>query len=117
LTAALYLLAHIKGLHLPKEVLQEVALGFGIFCPALAATLAAIRAQGEFVQLETRYKGMQVSLEDLRVRFAATLRDAEAHPMPLLSWRLANYTKEAAAWMLDEVSQWRGLLHTREIEI
>lgn len=82
----------------------------------MAATLPAIRVQGEFAQLEVRYRGMLISLTQLRKEFAATLEEATQAPIPLLSERLAVYTSRAAAWMLEEVSHWRSLLETNEIE-
>jgi len=82
----------------------------------MAATLPAIRVQGEFAQLEVRYRGMLISLTQLRKEFAATLEEATQAPIPLLSERLAVYTSRDAAWMLEEVSHWRSLLETNEIE-
>ncbi len=118
ITAIAYLCAHYleESFHVPATPLRLIATAAGIFCPALAATLAAIRAQGEFVQLETRYKGMKRRLSELRKAFQTILEEGSAKPMPLLSWRLARHTKEAAGWMLEEVSQWRSLLQTKEIE-
>jgi hypothetical protein len=78
--------------------------------------LAAIRTQSEFLQLATRYKGMLGHLQTLRERFARTLDEAAKKPVPLLSSQIARYAEEAAKSMLDEVSQWRSLLYTHEIE-
>lgn len=82
----------------------------------MAATLAAIRAQGEFAQLELRYRGMLESLRELQREFTATLDEARHVQIPLMSERLAVYTSTATAWMLEEVSHWRGLLETNEME-
>lgn len=119
LTAAAYLFVHYyaeEALHWPIDPFRSVALGAGIFFPALAATLAAIRTQSEFLQLATRYKGVRAHLQALQRRFARTLDDARDKSSPLLSSQVARYAEEAARAMLDEVNQWRSLLYTHEIE-
>jgi hypothetical protein len=119
LTAILYLFVHYyaeEHWHWPIVPFRQIAMGAGIFFPALAATLAAIRTQSEFLQLATRYTGMRAHLQSLRERFQSTLDAAERSPSPLLSTQIATYALEAARAMLDEVSQWRSLLFTREIE-
>lgn len=119
ITAVAYLFVHLyaeEHLHWPIVWFHQAALTGGIFLPALVATLAAIRAQGEFLQLETRYRGMLAHLKDLRQRFERVLRSAEDQPFPLLSACIGRYTEEAATAMLDEVNQWRSLLYTHEME-
>jgi len=118
-TAALYLFVHYyaeQAWHWRVDPFRQVALGAGIFFPALAATLAAIRTQSEFLQLATRFRGMHAHLQVLRDRLARTLDEAAARAVPLLSAQIARYAMEAARSMLDEVSQWRSLLFTHEIE-
>ena len=119
LTAALYLFVHYfaeRAWHWPIGAFRQIALGAGIFFPAMAATLAAIRTQSEFVQLATRYKGMCAHLLALRQRLGATLAAAQAGEVRVQSARIALDAQEAIGAMLDEVSHWRGLLYTHEIE-
>lgn len=84
-----------------------------LFFPALAAALAAIRAQGEFAQLEIRYRGVHAALAEIGVGIEGLLKEPA---QPLLSARLARLTREATAAMVEEVSLWRTLLITNEIE-
>lgn len=107
-----YLISHQPCLSAPSSFT-------GLVFPALAAALAAIRAQGEFVQLENRYRSVHAHLCDIesqldRVRLkAADSRNGS----PLLSWRLARLLKHASDAMIQEVSYWRVLLVTNEIDV
>lgn len=95
------------------KVLHDAALATGLFGPAFAAAIAAIRAQGEFVQLETRYKGVHDHLLTLRHELTTMLGSGDA----LNGRSLAQVSYKAASAMLDEVSHWRSLLHTNEPEL
>ena len=119
ITAALYLFVHYyaeRAWHWPIAPFRQVALAAGLFFPAMAATLAAIRTQSEFVQLATRYKGMCAHLSALRERLSAALAAAQHSGTPLFSAQIARFAEEAVGSMLDEVSQWHSLLFTHEIE-
>jgi len=107
ISAIAYLvLKSIHSCHL--DAAASLAKFFGLFNPPLAATMAAIRAQGEHPQLAARYSGMMAHLMTIRTEL---IRDTSAK-----SWRLSGYSQRAAQAMIAEVSQWRSLLSTNEIE-
>ena len=101
------------------DYLKALATVFGAGMPAIAAALSAIRNHGEYGQQVARYSGMVRQLEFYR-RSLERLTDDSPPPHARLSRlssaELASLARSITATLLEELHQWRAMLHTKDIE-
>ena len=88
-----------------RTLINEILL----VTPAVASMTFAIRSQGEYARLGTRYKRMLEMLEQRRKALQAIA--------PLTSGKLADFAEALAELLSGEVSGWHVLVKSRPISL
>jgi hypothetical protein len=117
-----YLASHILAnwLSLEKwkaalDYLKPWITAVSAILPAVSAALSAIKSHGQYAQNALRYRGMAVTLEEM-IRELAQQRGAPNGDLARAYNSIARLASSTAAYLLQEVYQWRTILQMKGLE-